>query len=184
MLPGIALIVALTVHGVIFPAVQLPHVKAVLADFNARIKDYVALHRKLAEETGPIDETKEPHEITAREQELGKRLRTARRHALRGDIFAPPIEALFKQIIRDEYRRRSPAVRADRREDQDELADFQPNVNQVYPPTQPLVTFPAGLLRVLPELPRELEYRLVQRNLILRDREANIIIDFIPTAIP
>jgi hypothetical protein len=46
------------------------------------------------------------------------------------------------------------------------------------------VTFPAGLLRVLPKLPRELEYRLVQRNLILRDIEANLIIDVIPLATP
>ena len=46
------------------------------------------------------------------------------------------------------------------------------------------MTFPAGLLRVLPKLPRELEYRLVQRNLILRDIEANVIIDIIPAAMP
>lgn len=94
------------------------------------------------------------------------------------------MEAIFKKIIRDEARRRSPRVRANRREDQDELADFTPMVNQMYPPTQPLVTFPAGLLRALPKLPRELEYRLVQRNLILRDIEANLIIDFIPAAMP
>ena len=157
---------------------------ATLADFGTRIKAYVELHRKLANETGEIDETKSPRQITDREVALGKLIRTARAQARRGDIFAPPIEALFKQLIREESARRSPRVRTDRKEDQDELADFTPTVNQVYPPTQPLVTFPAGLLRVLPKLPRELEYRLVQRNLILRDIEANVIIDFIPAATP
>lgn len=157
---------------------------AALADFDARTKAYVTLHRKLANETGEIDETKNPRQITEREVALGKLIRAARAQARRGDIFTPAVEALFKRIIRDEFARRSPRVRTDRREDQDELADFTPTVNQVYPSTQPLVTFPAGLLRVLPKLPRELEYRLVQRNLILRDIEANLIIDFIPAATP
>lgn len=155
-----------------------------MADFDARTKAYVTLHRKLANETGEIDETKNPRQITEREVALGKLIRAARAQARRGDIFTPAVEALFKRIIRDEFARRSPRVRTDRREDQDELADFTPTVNQVYPSTQPLVTFPAGLLRVLPKLPRELEYRLVQRNLILRDIEANLIIDFIPAATP
>ena len=157
---------------------------ATLADFDTRLKTYVALHRKLANETGEIDETKSPRQITDREVALGKLIRTARAQARRGDIFTPSVEALFKQLIRDESARRSPRVRTDRKEDQDELADFAPVVNQVYPQTQPLVTFPAGLLRVLPKLPRELEYRLVQRNLILRDIEANVIIDFILAATP
>lgn len=157
---------------------------ATLADFETRLKTYVALHRKLANETGEIDETKSPRQITDREVALGKLIRTARAQARRGDIFTPSVEALFKQLIREESAGRSPRVRTDRKEDQDELADFTPTVNQVYPPTQPLVTFPAGLLRVLPKLPRELEYRLVQRNLILRDIEANVIIDFIPAAMP
>ena len=30
----------------------------------------------------------------------------------------------------------------------------------MYPTTLPLVTFPGNLLRVLPELPKELEYRI------------------------
>ena len=154
------------------------------ADFDTRIKAYVALHRKLANETGEIDETKNPRQITDREVALGKLIRAARAQERRGDIFTPPIEAFFKQLISEESARRSPRVRTDRKEDQDELADFTPTVNQAYPPTQPLVTFPAGLLRVLPKLPRELEYRLVQRNLILRDIAANVIIDFIPAATP
>lgn len=159
-------------------------IAAAVAEFNARVTEYVAVHRKLANETGEIDETKNPRQITDREIALGKLIRAARAQARRGEIFTATVEVLFKQLIRDEYRRRSPRVRADRREDQDELANFTPMVNQVYPSTQPLVTFPAGLLRVLPKLPRELEYRLVQRNLILRDIEANLIVDVIPAATP
>lgn len=151
-------------------------------EFDARVKEYLVLHQKLANETGAIDETKDPKQIADRERALGQAIRSARSQAKRGDLFTPAVEVRFKQVVAAESKRRSAGVRADRREDQDELADFTPTVNQVYPSNQPLVTFPAGLLRTLPKLPRELEYRFVQRNLILRDIEANLIIDFIPAA--
>ena len=180
---AVLLVVGVTAGALVAQPPANPQAAA-LSEFNARLKEYMALHRKLAKETGEIDETKNPREITDREVALGKLIRAARAQARRGDIFTPAVEALFKQTIGDEFARRPARVRADRREDQDELADFTPMVNQVYPPTHPLVTFPAGLLRVLPKLPRELEYRLVQRNLILRDIEANLIVDFIPAATP
>ena len=157
---------------------------ATVVDFNDRVSQYIALHRKLTNETGEIDDTKKPAEITGREQALGKLIRANRANAKQGEIFAPAIQTLFKSIIKQEFSRQSAAMRQDRKEDQDELADFTPVVNQTYPPEKPLVTFPAGLLRTLPKLPKELEYRLVQRNLILRDIEANIIVDFVPAATP
>ena len=166
------------------PAASASQTAAAVAEFNERIKEYIALHRKLANETGEINDTKKPAEITLREQALGKLIRENRTAAKQGNIFTPPVQALFTDIIKQEYARRTAAMRKDREEDQDELADFAPVVNQTYPPEKPLVTFPAGLLRTLPKLPSELEYRLVQRNLILRDIEANIIIDFIPAATP
>lgn len=157
---------------------------ATIAEFNDRVNQYVALHRKRANEAGKIDDTKKPKEITEREQALGQAIRVSRAQARQGDIFTPAVQTLFKSLIKQEFARRSPAMRYDRHEDQDELADFTPAVNQTYPPEKPLVTFPAGLLRALPKLPAELEYRLVQRHLILRDIEANLIVDFIPAATP
>jgi hypothetical protein len=53
-----------------------------------------------------------------------------------------------------------------------------------YPSSLPLGTVPARLLRELPDLPPELEYRIVARHLILRDAKANIIVDFIRNAVP
>ena len=155
-----------------------------VSEFNDRVKEYITLHRKLANEAGPLDETKKPHEITQREEALGQLIRTTRAGAKPGSLFTPPVATLFRTIIKQESSRRPAAVRRDRKEDQDELADFVPTVNQTYPPTQPLVTFPAGLLRTLPKLPQELEYRLVQRYLIVRDIEANLIVDVLPNATP
>lgn len=46
-----------------------------LNEFNVSLKEYVALHPKLANETGEIDETKNPREIADRERTLGQLIR-------------------------------------------------------------------------------------------------------------
>jgi hypothetical protein len=56
-------------------------------------------------------------------------------------------------------------------------------VNAKYPEGTPLPTMPPNLLVRLPPLPEELEYRIIGKDLILRDADANLIVDFIPGAI-
>ncbi|HKC55227.1 MAG TPA: hypothetical protein VKC35_03850 [Vicinamibacterales bacterium] len=56
-------------------------------------------------------------------------------------------------------------------------------VNAIYPPDTPLPTTPPQVLMNLPKLPEQLEYRIVGKNLIIRDVEANIIVDFVPNVI-
>ena len=154
-----------------------------LTEFNKRIEDYVAVHKSVARPLGEIDETKKPAEITGREVELGKAIRAARAEAKAGVIFTPEVSAVLKKIIADNYRR-SPEVRETTKDAELELPDFTPVVNDVYPPTHPLATFPATLLKVLPPLPEKLEYRFVTHHLILRDVEANLIVDVLPNAVP
>ena len=50
--------------------------------------------------------------------------------------------------------------------------------------TLPLATFPPALLRKLPDLPPELEYRIVARSLLLRDVKANLIVDILRDVVP
>jgi hypothetical protein len=42
---------------------------------------------------------------------------------------------------------------------------------------------PPNLLADLPKLPEDLEYRVIDRHLILRDVHANVIVDYVPNAI-
>jgi len=65
----------------------------------------------------------------------------------------------------------------------DEQASMRLQVNATYPATEPLQTLPPNLLANLPQLPEDVEYRVVGRDLVLRDVDANIIVDFIPNAI-
>jgi hypothetical protein len=57
-------------------------------------------------------------------------------------------------------------------------------INQSYPEEIPLQSTPPTLLLTLPELPKGLEYRILGRELVLRDSDANIVVDYIPNALP
>ena len=57
-------------------------------------------------------------------------------------------------------------------------------VNAVYPKNAPLSTVPPTVLLRLPRLPKDIEYRFVGRTLILRDVQANMILDFMPEVAP
>ena len=57
-------------------------------------------------------------------------------------------------------------------------------VNSVYPSALPLATFPPNLLKKLPELPPELEYRIVGRDLMLRDVKGNVVVDIMRNVFP
>lgn len=155
---------------------------AVLADFQQRIDDYVALHDKV--EKGPAEqkETKDPADIRRAQTLLAERIRAARKDAKPGDIFTPEIRTEFRRLMYPELKgqtgRDTKAIIKE-----DAPAKVRLKVNASYPEGQPLPTVPANLLGNLPRLPEDLEYRIVGKDLILRDVDANLIVDFIPNAI-
>lgn len=157
---------------------------AVFEDFGKRVDAYMKLRDQVEDSVGDLDPTKSQAEITARATALANALTAARSQAKPGDIFTPEVATIFATLIKQEYSRRSAPVQETREDSQDELPDFVPKVNQVYPTTYPLATFPATLLPLLPPLPENVEYRIVQNYLVLRDIEANLIIDFMPNAVP
>lgn len=154
---------------------------AAVAEFNKRVKDYVDLHKKRSSGLPPLKKTDDPDAIPIAERALGDAIRAARATAKQGDIFTPAITPFFQHAIRQDYEKQSAQGR---KEMLDEVPDFHPAVNQVYPPKLPKATFPVALLQFFPQLPQDLEYRIVGTYLILRDVKANIIVDYIPAVLP
>jgi hypothetical protein len=156
-----------------------------LADFDARVQAYAALHDEMEKGAAKLKETPAPEEIVAAEQALAARIRAARAGAARGDLFTPAAERRFRQLL-------NPTMRGVRGQNtRGIIADEGPGeggfpfkVNDSYPKSQPLGTVPANILATLPPLPEHLEYRFVDRHLILRDARANLIVDYIANAIP
>jgi hypothetical protein len=153
-------------------------------EFTTRVNDYVALRNRLADSVGPLAADMSQEQIAARATALGQAIIAARPDARPGAIFTPRAASVFATLIKQEYSRRPPRVREAREDAQDELPDFEPKVNQPYPTTYPLATFPPELLPLLPRLPEEVEYRVVNHYLLLRDVESNLIVDFMPRAVP
>ena len=159
-------------------------VAAAFADFDKRVGAYIELRKRLVDSVGELDPTRSQAEIATRATGLAQAIVAARAQAKPGDIFTPEIASVFATLIKEEYRRRADTVLETREDQQDELPDFVPQVNQTYPTTYPLATFPPALLPLLPPLPEHVEYRVVQNYLVLRDVEANVIIDVMPNAVP
>ena len=91
----------------------------------------------------------------------------------------------FRKIIRREFH--GPEGRLARqtiRPDDPSKVIVRLHVNDVFPEGIPLTTTPPTLLLKLPELPQELAYRFVGRDLTLKDTKARLIVDLIPNAIP
>jgi hypothetical protein len=156
----------------------------VLADYNRRIKQYLDLRKPLKDAAPPLKETNDPAKLTAAQQGLADKLRAARRDARPGDIFTPEIRKAFRRLLYPEVtgkdgRTTKSAIKEDA--PPPEQVRFQ--VNAMYPKTAPLPTVPPNVLVNLPRLPEDLEYRIIEKHLILRDTQANIIVDFIPNAI-
>lgn len=64
----------------------------------------------------------------------------------------------------------------------DRPREFSNQINGTYPEERPLSTAPPIVLAVPPELPEDIQYRVVRRRLILLDMRASVILDQIPYA--
>jgi hypothetical protein len=155
---------------------------AATLEFQRRIQAYMQIHNEAEGKVPNLKRTDDPVEISRREAALAKMIMTLRANAPASEIFVKEYQPYFVKIINDDFADRSAA---DRKALVHELPrNVKIDVNTVYPTTLPLITFPAGLLRKLPDLPPELEYRIVGRHLLLRDVKANLIVDVLRDVVP
>jgi len=153
-----------------------------MADFRKRLDGYIDLRNQITKTVPEVKETGDPSKIHSREQALGRAIAAARSTAKRGDLFGVEMSRHLRIILAQDWKSRSAA---DRRALFDEVpVGIKLAINQPYPTTVPLVSAPAKLLADLPTLPEELEYRLVDRHLLLRDRDANLILDLLLNVFP
>lgn len=155
---------------------------AATLEFQKRIQAYLKIHNTAEGKVPNLKSTDDPQKIADREKALAEMIMTLRAGAQPGEIFAPEYQPFFIQIVKEDFSTRSAK---DRKALVNELpAKMKVDINTVYPTTLPLETFPPILLRKLPDLPPELEYRIVGRSLILRDVKANLIVDILRDVVP
>lgn len=149
-----------------------------LAEFSTKMDAYAELRRQLEKGLPPLTVTDDPREIQRAERLLAQRIRKARAGAGRGDIFTADIRRGFRQLLQPVT---TPAICASIKDDNP--GEFEYPINSEYPKDLPLSTVPAALLAVLPRLPADVFYRFLDRDLILHDARANVILDRIDNAI-
>ena len=154
--------------------------------FTEKVEAYNKLRRDLAKDSPKLKETNNPAEIAAAEKALAAKIRAARVNAKRGDIFTPATEAMFRRLIRPPLTKGPDAVENKEiiKEDAPKPSEVPFKVNGEYPKDAPLSTVPPDVLKALPPLPENLQYRIVGKHLILLCTQGNLIVDYMLNAIP
>lgn len=147
--------------------------------FAANVDAYVQLHRRLEASVPPQIYTSDAELLLMSRKAMALAIRRERPLAKQGDIFSPQIAALFRRIV-------DKTLRQDRVDWGEFLAEdgmtlpIDVRVNGDYPASGPVSTMTPTLLKALPALPDELQYRFVNMTLVLWDVHAGLIADFVP----
>jgi len=153
-----------------------------IEQFESAIANYLALRNKLrAEVRGPVANSTAA-QLTNASDALAGGIERARKGAQVGAIFGAPIAALIKRRIAEAVRGEHLASTLARIDDDGKSST--PRVHRRLPVSEQMATMPPSLLKVLPTLPEELEYRIVGTFLVIRDVDASLILDYIPDAVP
>ena len=165
------------------PPVVTPAEKAAIQSFENEVKEYVKLRNKVREQAPKLSKDATPEQIHAYQKTLEESMRAARKNARRGELFKPDMADYIRRTLKTEFQGK------DRKDIRDivfetELQGVVLRVNYPYAQSAELSEMPATLLSKLPQLPKEVRYRFVGRNMLLVDRESNVIIDYMPEALP
>jgi len=151
-------------------------------EFSDHLRAYVKLHDTADARVPSLKETSDPLQVSGREKALADEIRVERAGAHQGEMFSAPVAREIADIVAEDFNGRP--LNVQKAILIEVPMKVPPAINTDYPTTMPLATVPPGLLLKLPTLPEELEYRFLGRHLILRDIKANLIVDFIPDAVP
>lgn len=162
----------------------LPTQQVVAQEFIARVNRYVEVHRLLTAPLGPPEMCSDPEELLRQEWAFTRALREVRPDAREGDIFTPDTARYFRALIAkvaweqglDVVGELDDASRWDT-----EAAVLE--VNAQVPWNAGPMMWPSVLWR-LPELPPELEYRFVGRDLVLVDVLGSVVVDVLRESVP
>jgi len=155
---------------------------AALAQFDAAIAKYMALRQRLRNElAGPVPNSTAP-ELTRASDAIAAAIQRARTGARPGNIFSAPVATVVKRWVDDVIRRDDLGPMLADIDDETPTVK-SPSIHLRFPAASQLATMPPSLLAVLPALPKELEYRIIGEYLVLRDVDAALILDYIPTAV-
>lgn len=155
----------------------------ILQEFSDLVQAYATLHKQQEASLPPLKQTVEPGQIAEHQHLLASKIVAVRATAVEGTIFTPDVRKAFLPIIQRHFQGRyARPTRLTLKEGNP--VKMRLSINEVYPEGIPWTTVPPSLIQDLPRLPKEVEYRIVDRDLILWDVKANLVVDILRQAIP
>ncbi len=145
--------------------------------FTQRVERYVRLRARLEEPLPPFDPRRDPWSLLLTRRYLASAIRTARAYVKPGDIFGPPVDGLFHEVIT----RATDDIDIEGLVDAGAESPVDLMVNEPVPDWA-LGPVPRKLLERLPAVPAGISYRLACGALVLWDEHAEILIDALPDA--
>jgi hypothetical protein len=169
------------------------------SQFRQELQAYVAMRQAIVAQMGPAAPESEKEEVAEFQTNLTTAVISGRKGKQRGNIFSRDAESAIRQILIREFDGPQGAtlihaIKQGNPEFEGNPLPTDPTkearvpvklaVNGLYPFAAPVSNVPPSLLQKLPALPSEVRYRFVGGSLILRDRVATVILDYIPDVIP
>jgi len=151
--------------------------------FNARVEAYVRVHHKAVATFNPphLKPTGSIRKIQQRQRAMAHHISALRKNAREGNIFTPEVSAYFERSLAAAYQKNSEGILANLVCISQDDQKLRPN--DVYPATWEYNPMPPTILLHLPRLPEEVEYRIVNRDLIVLDVEADMVVDILRNSI-
>jgi hypothetical protein len=167
------------------PIVETAAEAPVLAGFGRRLEAYMQLHNEVERSLGPRQLFDDPEDLFADLEARRSGIRRARPDAQRGALFTDDVAVLIRTRL-------EARLAASNHQVEDVLAFIneerlpgtpEPSINKRFPWELGSAMWPS-LLAVLPPLPEGLEYRFADRDLVLIDVHASIVVDILVNALP
>jgi len=151
--------------------------------FESRVNEYMKLRNQVKGKLPKLSKDSTAAQIETYRKTFEETLRTARAGAKRGDVFNSSGSEYIRRTMKTEFDRQDKAeIRKVVFEAENK--DVPMRVNYPYPESKELTEMPPTILLKLPQLPKEVKYRFVGRNMLLVDRDNNLIIDYMVDALP
>jgi hypothetical protein len=155
------------------------------AEFVDYVNYYAALQRTAIAKLGPPLECLDAEQLFRQQRRFANAMREARPVAHAGDFFSPAVSRYFRARIEAVVWDTGLDVMMPIEAPDEGEAVVAPVVRvwEAVPWNAGPVTWPS-MLWALPELPPDLEYRFIGRDLVLIDVLANLIVDVLHDALP
>lgn len=155
----------------------------VLSDFSKKAENYVAKEHMLAQDK--MKPTDDVSKLQQQRKQLRDAVQQSRPNARQGDFFNAEVAAAFRETLQKLLSGPDGKKIKVSLEHDEPGAPAQFKVNGEFPNQsgQPIQSVPPTVLKVLPELPKGLEYCIAGKTLALRDSAANMVVDYLPNAL-